>query len=161
MAERDLLLDMMLHKLPAVDGWIDTPQGGYFSGTLFPTLGVVRRTGSKDPLWDGYMGLRDSIAGIEDTMAAEWLSPQLMHHLRKANCVGSLSPKESFIVDAVCAEVVRVAKGGKLSSARMADIVEFIRSCPADFPLWHSSATAELFSPPVFRNKKSSSGYFF
>lgn len=161
MVERDLLLDMMLQQLPAKEGWVDTPQGKYFSGTLFPTLGVVRRTGSKEPLWNGYIALRDRIAGIEDSMAADWLSPQLMHYLRKGNCTGTLSAKESFIVDAVCAEVVRVAQGGRLSLARMADIVEFIRSCPDDFPLWHSSPTAELFSPPVFRNKKSSSGYFF
>ena len=29
------------------------------------------------------------------------------------------------------------------------------------YPEWHNSATAQLFSPPVFKNKKNAAGYFF
>ena len=36
----------------------------------------------------------------------------------------------------------------------MIDIVNFIRNNPEEFPEWHNSDTAQLFSPPKFENKK-------
>ena len=41
------------------------------------------------------------------------------------------------------------------------DIVNTIRDNPEEFPEWHSSATAELYAPAVFENKKESLGYWF
>lgn len=41
------------------------------------------------------------------------------------------------------------------------DIVNTIRDNPEEFPEWHSSATAELYAPTVFENKKESLGYWF
>ena len=35
------------------------------------------------------------------------------------------------------------------------DVVNIIREHPDEFPAWHSSAVAELYTPPVFENKKS------
>ena len=32
---------------------------------------------------------------------------------------------------------------------------------PEEFPEWHNSDTAKLFSPPIFENKKSNKGYWF
>ena len=43
----------------------------------------------------------------------------------------------------------------------LALIVNFIRQDESAFPEWHQSATAALFAPPIFRNRKQSSGYFF
>lgn len=42
----------------------------------------------------------------------------------------------------------------------MQECVNYIRRRPRDFPGWHSSDTAKLFSPPVFKNKKNSHGHF-
>ncbi len=41
------------------------------------------------------------------------------------------------------------------------DIVNIIRENETVFPEWHNSATAELYTPPVFRNEKESHGYWF
>ena len=41
------------------------------------------------------------------------------------------------------------------------DIVNNIRQHEDIFPEWHASSTAELYSPPVFKNKKSSSAFWF
>jgi hypothetical protein len=41
------------------------------------------------------------------------------------------------------------------------DIVNTIQSNPEKFPEWHSSATAELYAPPIFENKKESKGFWF
>ena len=35
------------------------------------------------------------------------------------------------------------------------DVVNIIREHPDEFPAWHSSTVAELYTPPVFENKKS------
>ena len=32
---------------------------------------------------------------------------------------------------------------------------------PESFSEWHLSETAKLFGPPVFRNEKKATGYFF
>jgi hypothetical protein len=41
------------------------------------------------------------------------------------------------------------------------DVVNIIREHPDEFPDWHSSPVAELYTPPVFENKKKSGGYWF
>ena len=41
------------------------------------------------------------------------------------------------------------------------DIVQMMRSHPEEFPQWHTSPTAALFTPPTFKNKKESKGYWF
>lgn len=40
-------------------------------------------------------------------------------------------------------------------------IVELIRSNHEDFPEWHASTTAQLYTPQVFENKKESKAYWF
>ncbi|WP_407401294.1 DUF6712 family protein [Sodaliphilus sp.] len=43
----------------------------------------------------------------------------------------------------------------------MTDCVNTIRRYPDSFPEWHRSATAELYTPKVFKNKKKNNGYWF
>ena len=52
-------------------------------------------------------------------------------------------------------------RSGSFNSRRLADIVNYIRLNPESFSEWHKSETAKLFAPPVFRNVKKASGYFF
>ena len=40
------------------------------------------------------------------------------------------------------------------------DLVTIIRSHPTEFPAWHSSEVAALYTPKVFENKKNSSAYW-
>lgn len=51
--------------------------------------------------------------------------------------------------------------GEPISTRRMVALVNFIRNRPESFSAWHNSSTAELFTPPVFKNQKKSGGYFF
>jgi len=46
-------------------------------------------------------------------------------------------------------------------SSTLLDIVNTLRSHPEEFPQWHTSPTAALFTPPVFENKKENKGYWF
>ncbi len=84
-----------------------------------------------------------------------------MSALRSENLRSDLTPKRGDIVRQTQAQIVGYIKGGSFSSRRLADIVNYIRLNPESFSEWHKSETAKLFAPPVFRNVKKASGYFF
>lgn len=107
------------------------------------------------------MELRYQVIDLEASLAEEWLSPELMSALRSENMRGDLTEQRSEIVRQVKAQVVGYLRSGSFNSRRLADIVNYIRKNPEFFGEWHQSETAKLFAPPVFRNEKRASGYFF
>lgn len=158
---RDARITDLLQRLAGLTPWHQTPQAGFFGATLFPDLAVVDSFGgASGSKWDKYPELRNSIIDLEASLAEEWLSPELMAALRSENLRHALQGKRLHVAVQIKAQIVDVLKGN-LRPRRMADIVNVIRDDSATFPEWHSSPTAELFSPPVFRNEKKSSGYFF
>ena len=48
-----------------------------------------------------------------------------------------------------------------LPPTHLVQIVDVIIKHPDDFPEWHSSPIADLYSPPIFNNEKHSTGYWF
>jgi hypothetical protein len=162
LAHRDDCIAALQPELVGASKWLTSKQADFFGATLFPNLGIVDAiggaTGSK---WEKYLELRSKVIVLEASLAEEWLSPELMEHLRFGNLRRTLSTVEAEIVRLVQAQIIAYLTVGSFNSRRLADIVNYIRQRPDDFPMWHHSATAELFSPPVFRNKKKSTGYFF
>lgn len=162
LAHRDDCIAALLPELVGASKWLTSKQADFFGATLFPDLGIVDAvgvaTGSK---WEKYLELRSKVIDLEASLAEEWLSPELMSVLRSENLRGDLTPKRREVVRQVKAQIVGYLTAGTFSTRRLADIVNYIRQRPDDFPIWHHSATAELFAPPVFRNKKKSTGYFF
>lgn len=162
LAHRDDCLAALLPELVGASKWLTSKQADFFGATLFPDLGIVDAvgvaTGSK---WEKYLELRSKVIDLEASLAEEWLSPELMSALRSENLRGDLTPKRREVVRQVKAQIVGYLTAGTFSTRRLADIVNYIRQDEDEFPDWHNSATAELFSPPVFRNKKKSTGYFF
>lgn len=161
MTERDKAVDLLLPILPSVEGWTDTLQGQWFGASLFPTLDVVTQSGVTERLWEKYLEQRPQLIDLEASLSEEWLSPELMSALRSENLRSDLTPKRSEIVRQVKSQIVGYLKVGSFNSRRLADIVNFIRLNENDFEEWHNSETAKLFAPPVFRNEKKASGYFF
>lgn len=158
---RDARISDLLQRLVCMTSWLSTPQSGFFGATLFPDLSVVDTVGGcQGSRWDKYLELRTQIIDIEASLADEWFSPQLMAALHSENLRHTLQGKRIHVAMQIKAQIVEVLKGN-LRPRRMADIVNVIRDDSDTFPEWHSSPTAELFSPPVFRNEKKSSGYFF
>lgn len=162
LAHRDDCIAALLPELVGASQWLKSKQADFFGSTLFPDLGIVDAvgevTGSK---WEKYLELRPKVIDLEASLAEEWLSPELLSALRSENLRRDLTPKRREVVRQVKAQVVDYLTAGTFSSRRLADIVNYIRQDEDEFPEWHHSATAELFSPPVFRNKKKSTGYFF
>lgn len=162
LSHRDDCIAALLPALVGASKWLASEQADFFGATLFPDLAIVDSvggaTGSK---WEKYLELRSQVIDLEASLAEEWLSPELMSALRAENLRSDLTEKRSVIVRQIQAQIVGYLKGGSFSSRRLADIVNYIRLNERDFKEWHSSETAKLFAPPVFRNVKKASGYFF
>lgn len=162
LSHRDDCIAALLPGLVGASKWLTSSQADFFGATLFPDLRIVDAvggaTGSK---WDRYLELRPQVIDLEASLAEEWLSPELMSALRSENLRGDLTQQRSEIVRQVKAQVVGYLRSGSFNSRRLADIVNYIRLNPEFFSEWHKSETAKLFAPPVFRNEKKASGYFF
>lgn len=162
LSHRDDCIAALLPELVGASKWLSSSQADFFGATLFPDLGIVDAVGeATGSMWEKYLELRSQVIDLEASLAEEWLSPELMSALRSENLRGDLTPKRREIVRQVKAQIVGYLTAGTFSTRRLADIVNYIRQDEDEFPDWHHSATAELFSPPVFRNKKKSTGYFF
>ena len=162
LSHRDDCIAALLSELVGASKWLTSSQADFFGATLFPDLDIVDAvggaTGSK---WEKYLELRPQVIDLEASLAEEWCSPELMSALRSENLRGDLTEKRSEIVRQVNAQVVGYLRSGSFNSRRLADIVNYIRLNPEFFSEWHQSETAKLFAPPVFRNEKKASGYFF
>lgn len=164
LTHRDDCIAALLPELPGASRWLNSDQAAFFGATLFPTLEIVAQSpisNSQSSKWERYLELRPQIIDLEASLAEEWLSPELMSALRAENLRGDLPPVRHDIVRQIKAQLIAYLQKGSFNSRRLADIVNIIRHRPSDFPEWHSSDTARLFTPPTFRNRKEASGYFF
>ncbi len=162
LAHRDDCIAALLPEIVGASKWLASDRADFFGATLFPDLGIVDSLGSvQGSRWEKYLELRSQVIDLEASLAEEWFSPELMSALRSENLRGDLTVKRSEIVRQVKVQVVGYLRSGSFNSRRLADIVNYIRLNPESFSEWHKSETAKLFAPPVFRNEKKASGYFF
>lgn len=162
LTHRDDCIAALLPELPGASRWLNSDQAAFFGATLFPTLEIVGQSPiSNSAKWERYLELRPQIIDLEASLAEEWLSPELMSALRAENLRGDLPPVRHDVVRQIKAQLIAYLHKGTFNSRRLADIVNIIRHRPTDFPEWHSSDTARLFTPPIFKNDKNFSGYFF
>ncbi len=162
LAHRDDCIAALLPEIVGASKWLASDRADFFGATLFPDLSIVDSLGSvQGSRWEKYLELRPQVIDLEASLAEEWLSLELMSALRSETLRGDLTEKRSEIVRQVKAQVVGYLRSGSFNSRRLADIVNYIRLNPKFFSEWHKSETAKLFAPPVFRNEKKASGYFF
>lgn len=164
-SQRDTAISVLITRLAAVPEWRDTPQCGFFRSTLFQPKHINSLSTIPTPqssLWERYEELHPAIAAAEDRLAAEYISPELMQRLRdEALGLSQLSTLDSRLCETLRIHVADIIQDRPLRDTALRDIVDYIRLRPDTFPEWHRSATARLFSPPVFRNSKKSPGYWF
>ena len=162
LSHRDDCIAALLPEIVGASKWLTSDRADFFGATLFPDLGICDAVGgAPGSRWEKYLELRSHVIDLEASLAEEWFSPELMSALRSENLCGDLTGKRSEIVKQVKAQVVGYLRSGSFNSRRLADIVNYIRLNPESFSEWHKSETAKLFAPPVFRNEKKASGYFF
>ena len=158
---RDDCIANLLPLLSRESDWLGSVQASFFGVTMFPDLAItdqVKGTGSK---WERYLSLRPNILDIEASLAEEFFSPELMARLRNEVLRKTHTADLARVINAIRGQVVDLLNGGSIRMRDMIDVVNHIRCNPELFPEWHASETAKLFSPPIFKNKKESRGYFF
>lgn len=156
--------DCIANLLPALVGasqWLNSSPASFFGETLFPDIAITEQVKGIGSKWERYLELRSQVVYLEASLAEEWFSPELMSALRSENLRESLTSKRAVAVEQIKAQLVAYLKAGSFNSRRLADIVNYIRLNENDFKEWHKSETAKLFAPPIFKNTKRSSGYFF
>ena len=164
---RDNAIEALLPFLMKREDWRDTEQGHFFQGTFFPNIDLTTLCGYTSHRWKQYLGLRHRTQQLEEQLAAEYISSEQLDVLHEMNLKGSVSTIQKRIIDKLRQVIVALLTENNAYAARHAphralpDIVQMMRSHPEEFPQWHSSHVAKLFSPPIFENKKENKGYWF
>ena len=163
----DTAINALMPLLAATPEWRDTPPCDFFRATLFLPKHIISLSPARAPhytLWDKYLELRPKIINAEATLAARYISHELMQRLRDEtlglSTLSQLSTINSKLCEALRGHAADIVCDRPPREENLRDIVEYIRKHPDTFE-WHRSDTARLFSPPVFRNAKEAKGYWF
>ena len=158
---RDNCIEQLITQLCRFPDWKVTEQCRWFTTTLFHNLDLVTLCGITEHRWEKYLELRSKVLDIEDSLAEEYFSHELMAVLRQQALTTSANENYAWIVARMKPQIVDFIHDKPINQRKMIDIVNFIRNNPEEFPEWHNSDTAKLFSPPKFENKKENKGYWF
>ena len=160
---RDELLILLLRMLYVHEGWQGTKQEEYFSSTLFPNPSICHEIGIRERLWQEYQTLVPQLQNIERVLAETYFSEEQMKVFRQLSMRWdpAASPLVRSVIINIRHLVLMVQTKHQLHVQQYYDVVNIIREHPDECPAWHSSPVAELYTPPVFENKKKSGGYWF
>lgn len=158
---RDDAIKNALLLLPEAHAWADSRQSQFFGATLFPNINLATLCGVNSNRWTKFLELRSRVIGIEQSLADEYFSPELMMKLQWESLYNQLDPFHLKVVQIIRSQIVDVLLDRPINGTRMRDCVNYIRSNPLRFLEWQNSETAKLFSPPKFENDKKAKGYFF
>lgn len=160
--ERDNVLDALLARLPRLDGWLATPHAAFFAATLFPTLGLTAHFPPEPDRWLQYLALRQRLLTVEADIADHYLGHDLLRTLRAEVMAHDIADRHRPLLAALRSEELAALRrpDTALDEHRLAHLVGLVRDRPADFPEWHRSPVAQLWSPPVYENKPDDHGYW-
>lgn len=153
----------LMAELRSSAAWLASPQAAWWSGTLFSRVSELLPLFDEQPadIFEAWIKIRPEVENIEAALAAKYFSAELMAALRAESLSDTIKGTRAIAANRMRALVVKAISGNLLPSQLCADVVNAIRNDKEHFSEWHGSATAALFTPPVFRNEKKSAGYFF
>ncbi|MCM1320249.1 MAG: hypothetical protein NC217_07710 [Muribaculaceae bacterium] len=160
---RDESIVALLSQLRSMPKWCASECGQFFRKNLFPDFMAVEALNTpKGQWWEKYCELRPKLSALESELAEGYFSLELMDQLRDEVLSRKyVNIQHTKLIDDIRQGICIKMQSGKYPPHFLSDTVDYIRKHPEWFPLWHNSETAKLFTPPVFRNDKKSSGYFF
>ena len=162
-AERDRNLEQLLLRLPTIEGWEVSQQGKYFASTMFPFLGLCRRLAIREHVWDEYQHLHDRLIKIENVLAETYFSQEQMQVFRNKvmDQMRTCHPLEEQVIRSLQSLEMMLVSDMQVHNQSFYDLVNIIREHSDIFLAWHSSDTAQLYTPTIFKNKKKTSAYWF
>ena len=160
---RDDAIEQLLHRLAPNPAWQRSAPGHYFASTLFPTFHLCRSLNINVHLWQNYQTLHARLIKIESVLAETYFSHEQMQSFRASALaqMRNTSPLEEQVIRTLQSFELQLLTDIQVHPQCYYDLVTIIRAHPAEFPAWHSSSVADLYTPKVFENKKKSGGFWF
>ena len=162
-SQRDSAIEALILRLSSRTDWQQSAQGKYFGATMFPLLNLCRRLAIREHIWDSYQQLHDRLIKIENVLADTYFSQEQMQVFRSQVITqySTSKPIEEQVIRSLQAYELQLLTDIQVHPQCYYDLVTIIRERPDDFPAWHTSPVADLFTPKIFQNKKNSSAYWF
>ncbi|WP_033147831.1 DUF6712 family protein [Prevotella sp. P6B1] len=162
-SQRDAAIEALILRLSSRDDWRQSTQGQYFAATMFPFLNLCRRLAIREHIWDSYQQLRERLIKIESVLADTYFSHEQMQVFRSHVFTQhrSTSPLEEQVIKSLQSYELQLLTDTQVHPQCYYDLVNTIRQHPDEFPAWHTSDVAQLYTPKIFQNKKNSSAYWF
>ena len=153
--------------LTAEAAWADTAPCQYFQSVLYPWLDLPRQLGSTDHVWEQFQSMHSRMIEIEQRLAADFFSPELLSALRKAHLFGAWSgtasaPHYKRAWQHIFAIELFMLRENECPVPSCIEVVNALRNAPDGvFEEWKRSPVAQLFENHGFKNQKRSGGYWF
>lgn len=165
-AERNKNIDLIIRDLADIPAWQNTVQFLRLTESLvsMPSDCVTAVYGTDKILqeWEIFKQLRQKAMVIERAIAEKWIDDGTLAILRKAQLVKNGDEHIDTVAKWVRACVLKELRTTFRDRWELDQIVDYIRKHSESFPVWMASPVRELYDdPPVFKNKKNSSGYIF
>ena len=164
---RDDTLAVLLPLLASTEAWATSDPCQYFCQTLYPWLDLPRKLGSTDHVWQSFQELHEKQVAIEERLAHDFFSAELLATLRQAELLGSWSetpsaPHYKRAWRHIFAIELYMLREDEVPVPSCIEVVNALRNAPDGvFEEWKQSETAALFENHGYKNKKQSSGYWF
>ena len=166
---RDDTLSVLLPLLTQETAWATSDPCQYWSQTLYPWLDLPRKLGSTDHAWLRYQELHSKLIAIEERLAHDFFSCELLNVLRKANLHNdwentASAPHYRSAWQHIFAIVLFMLREEEASPpfASCIEVVNSLRNAPDGiFKEWKQSETAALFENHGYKNDKRKGGYWF
>ena len=164
---RDDTLQVLLPMLTAEAAWADTAPCQYFQSVLYPWLDLPRQLGSTDHAWARFQELHSRMVEIEQRLAADFFSPELLSALRQAHLFGAWdatasAPYYRHAWQHIFAIELFMLRENECPVPSCIEVVNALRNAPEGiFEEWKQSKTALLFENHGFKNDKKKGGYWF
>lgn len=161
-SQRDSAIEALILRLSSRTDWQQSAQGIYFGATMFPLLNLCRRLAIREHIWDSYQQLHERLIKIENVLADTYFSQEQMQVFRSQVIVqySTSKPIEEQVIRSLQAYELQLLTDIQVHPQCYYDLVSIIRERPDDFPAWHTSPVADLYTPKIFQNKKNSSAYW-
>ena len=111
LSNRDDLASDLLLKLAVTSSWQSSVQAAYFGATLWPNLELATLAGHSADKWTHYKSLRLRAITIEQELAENFISEELMARLRRNMLLQQVTAEERTIIDAGLPEKRLITSG--------------------------------------------------
>ena len=166
---RDDTLAVLLPLLTQEVAWATSDPCQYFVQTLYPWLDLPRKLGCTDHSWQYYQELHSKLIAIEERLAHDFFSCELLNVLRKANLHNdwentASAPHYKSAWQHIFAIVLFMLREEEANPpfTSCIEVVNSLRNTPDGiFEEWKLSETAALFENHGYMNDKKKGGFWF